>query len=138
MHCGFQLGGKCFPNAKARIHLSGNSSLRNGSVSQLCTKAPEEVNRQFTLLEQTKRSAKHQKDVQRKRATELMCATPSPVIKRNRRIQGTLPFHRQIAKDDDVDLAWGKAFFGLDIAPAKISHPLFREAICTSQQSRTS
>ena len=38
--------------------------------------------------------------------------------------------------DDDVDDSWGEAFFGLDIAAFKISHPLFREAIAVTKRSK--
>ena len=135
MHCGYEMGGLTFQNGKARIHLSGDPSLRNGTIANLCNKAPDEVRQQFSLLERQKRLEKKQKNAQRKRATELMCATPSPVHKRKRNTQRTLSFHNNISRDEDVDLAWAKAFFGLDIAPAKISHPLFREAIYATQKS---
>ena len=135
IHCGYELGGKNFQNAKARIHLSGDPGLRNGTIANLCAKAPEKVQQQFALLERQKRVEKEQKAAQRKRAAELMCATPSPVHKRKRSTQRTLSFHNNNSMDEDVDLAWGKAFFGLDIAPAKISHPLFREAIYATQKS---
>ena len=44
MYCNFQIGGKNFPNVKARIHLSGDPSLRNGMISTVCSNAPNEVN----------------------------------------------------------------------------------------------
>ena len=46
-HCNFQLGGKVFPNEKARIHLSGDASLRNGMISMVCSLVPEDVQKQF-------------------------------------------------------------------------------------------
>ena len=136
IHCGFELGGKAFQNGKARIHLSGDPSLRNGSIAQLCDKAPSEVQQQFALLERKRRLQKEQRVATRKRAAELMgVSTPSPV--RSKRVQRTLPFRSQ-STSDFVDLAWAKSFFGLDIPPAKISHPLFREAIKATQRSNAS
>ena len=58
MHCDFQVGGRTFHNQKARIHLSGDKSLRNGLITTVCTGAPEEVKRQFAALEETKRHIK--------------------------------------------------------------------------------
>ena len=132
MHCGHEIGGKGFPNSKARIHLSGDVSLRNGSISVLCMKAPEEVQHEFAALVRKKRAAKEQRIATQKRAAQLMSVvtnmtdTPSPA-RRKRRRQGTLPFVSTTV-DDDVDLAWAKAFYGLDIPPAKISNILFFKA----------
>ena len=49
-HCGFLLGGKVFPNAKARIHLSGNKDLRNGIISKVCPKVSPEDAAKFTAI----------------------------------------------------------------------------------------
>ena len=49
--CGFKLGGKHLQNRRARIHLSGDSSLRNGTISQLCTMAPDKIKKKFRDLE---------------------------------------------------------------------------------------
>ena len=135
VHCAFEIGGKNFPNSKARIHLSGDARLRNGSISTLCTKAPEDVQHEFAALVLKKRAEKEQRLALKKRAAQLFSpGTPSP---RRKRRQGTLPF-LPTTVDDDVDLAWAKAFYGLDIAPAKISNPLFREAIQATQASSPS
>ena len=58
MHCSWEMGGKNFQNNKARIHLSGDPSLRNGLVSSVCTVAPEYVKTKFVNLERGKRDTK--------------------------------------------------------------------------------
>ena len=40
MYCGWKVGGKCFQNKKARVHLSGDSSLKTGLIVDVCVKAP--------------------------------------------------------------------------------------------------
>ena len=54
-YCLFEIGGKCFQNQKARIHLSDNVTLRNGVVAKICTAAPEHVKEQFSDLVKEKR-----------------------------------------------------------------------------------
>ena len=133
VHCAFEIGGKSFPNSKARIHLSGDARLRNGSISTLCTKAPEDVQHEFAALVLKKRAEKEQRLARKKRVTQLFSpGTPSPA--RRKRRQGTLSF-LPTKVDDDVDLAWSKTFYVLDIVPTKISNPLFREAIQATQTS---
>ena len=133
MHCGWHLGGKNFQNMKARVHLSGDASLRNGLINQVCDAAPPDVMEQFSLLERESRRVKKQKLESRKRAHELMKASPTPKKKRSR--QGRLPFSRRVVPDSTVDEAWAMTFYGLDIAANKIVHPLFREAIDWTKRS---
>ena len=53
--CKHEIGDKSFPNAKARVHLSGDVTLKTGLISVLCPKAPSDVKEQFALLEKTRR-----------------------------------------------------------------------------------
>ena len=130
--CNWELGGKNFQNDKARIHLSGDPSLRNGLISVVCPRAPDEVKRRFTLLEQSKRMEKDQRHQKRKRGLALLNPRNSPVTKQTR-LRATL----STLAHEDVDDSWGEAFFGLDIAAFKIAHPLFREAIAVTQRSKS-
>ena len=129
-HCDWVLGGKNFQNCKVRIHLSGDPSLRNGIVSAVCPRAPENVKQQFTLLTHTKRMEKRLRSQKRKRSLELL--NNSPVTKQTR-----LRVTAETLVDEDVDDSWGEAFFGLDIVSFKIGHPLFREAIAATKRSKT-
>ena len=73
IHCGWELGGKNFQNSnKARIHLSGDPTLRTGFISRLCVTAPNEVKQQFATLERTLRAARKKKVKKRKRAKVLL------------------------------------------------------------------
>ena len=131
IHCGWHLGGKNFQNMKARVHLSGDPSLRNGLINQVCTGAPAEIMEMFACLERCKRQEKEKKIATRKRQIELMAASPAPV---KRAKQSRLPFARTVP-DSTVDEAWAMAFYGLDLAANKIAHPLFREAIESTKRS---
>ncbi len=136
--CNWVLGGKCFANAKARIHLSGDPQLKNGQVANLCTKAPDDVKEKFAKLERQKRMEKQQRQMTRKRGLELMQSNnlSSPVNKRRKSKQITLPFtSSQTLSDRKVDDAWGLACFGLDIPPNKLNDPLFRDAFHATQNS---
>lgn len=82
--CGWKMGGKQFANAKARIHLSGENSLRNGVITKVCSRAPAEIKEQFVLLERQKRLEKTQWTATRKRAAELMNSSPAVPQKRNK------------------------------------------------------
>ena len=126
--CTFQMGGKCFPNMKARIHLSGDPSLRNGVVGQVCKEAPDKVKQKFANLVKAKRKTKEEIASKRKRQQEVLSAT-QPCLKQSKlKVNGTL-------KDDAVDDAWGRAFFTLDIPPNKIANPIFREAVAATKRS---
>ena len=131
MHCSFIIGGKVFPNAKARIHLSGDKSLRNGIISQVCDKVSAEDAAKFVAIVKQKNSEREQIRQKRKRADELKrsssWSSPSK--------QAKLGFRTRL-NDEDVDEAWGRAFFGLDIAPNKIDQDLFRIAMEASQHSK--
>ena len=136
--CGFKLGGRSLQCRRARIHLSGEASLRNGTISQLCNAAPDHIKKQFRELEINKRATATLEEGQRKRARELLHASPQPnspansaANKAKRSRQQTLPFI-QVTSKDQVDDAWGRCFFGLDIAPNKIEHDLFKEAIAAT------
>ena len=136
--CNWEMGGKCFGNAKARIHLSGDIKLKNGQVATVCDVAPDDIKEQFAALERAKRLEKQQRTSTRKRAIELMNADPSsPVnVKRAKSAQSRLPFSpRGTLSDLEVDDAWGMACFGLDLAPNKLNDPLFRDAFRASQNS---
>ena len=137
MHCNHEIGGKVFPNARARIHLSGDPDLRNGMVSQVCQQAPEEIKTQFALLHRTKLMAAENKAKKRKRAKELMRSKFASANGVNSPAkQQKLQFMPKMLHDDDVDDAWGRAFFGLDIATHKVQNDLFKEAIeCTKMSS---
>ena len=110
-HCNFELGGKVFPNEKARIHLSGDASLRNGMIAVVCPRASEDVQQQFREIIAEKRAAKLKEKQCRKRARELtsailQSASASPAkqsklfLKRGKQLE-----------DDEVDEAWARAFF---------------------------
>ena len=83
-HCNWELGGKNFQNSKVGIHLSGDPSLRNGLISVVCPRAPDEVKRRFTLLEQSKRMEKQLRCQKRKRDLTLLNSQNSPVAKQTR------------------------------------------------------
>ena len=112
--------------------MSGDPALRNGIVSKVCDAAPADVKARFSVLVLTKRKQKDEETQKRKRAGALLKikgAGASPFKQSKLRYRTSLP-------DADVDLAWGRAFFGLDIPVAKISMPLFREAMVATQQSK--
>ena len=134
--CNFEIGGQCFPNRKARIHLTGNNEMRDGSISTVCSEAPEKIKKQFTKIVLAKRAAKEQAGASRKRAAELMAASPEFVAtagpqKKNRwKTQTTLPFTSAgKLKCNEVDDAWTKCFVALDIAPNKVDSPFFKAAL---------
>lgn len=135
IHCGWRLGGKNFQNIKARIHLSGDASLRNGMISKVCDKASSEIRKQFTALENEKRLAKDRKMQTRKRSQELLQSSPGAISKKSK-IQPRLPFSSESLPAAQVDDAWALCFFGLDIAPNKAIQPLFREAIAATRKSK--
>ena len=124
--CKGTIGGKIFPNAKARIHLSGDKSLRNGMIVTVCPRAPDEIKEQFVGIIKHKEAQKKLKLQKRKRAEELRRSNSlSSPAKQTRLGFGK---HNSMS-DEDVDEAWGRAFFGLDIAWNKINKSLFRSAI---------
>ena len=132
--CNFEIGGQCFPNHKARIHLSGNTELRDGTISTICAMAPEKVKKQFTQLVIEKKKQKEANNASRKRAAELMSASPELVAvpqKKNRpKRQSTLQFSSAGSlKCNEVDDAWTRCFVALDIAPHKVDSPFFRAAL---------
>ena len=133
MYCAWKVGGKSFQNKKARVHLSGDKSLKSGLITAVCEKAPDAIKKQFAELERHKRFQIEHKQTSRKRAAELMAI--SPVVIRKRKKQSSLPFTRQSLPNKEVDDAWALAFFGLDIAPLKIDHTLFRNAIAATMQA---
>ena len=135
--CEFKIGGKAFATEKARIHLSGCNEFRNGLIAQVCVRAPAHIKKKFCALVVQKRQEKEEQARSKKRARELMEANSpqvSPVASRARRSrQQRLSAFCQYTERDAVDDAWGKAFFGLDIAGNKIDAPLFKEAIATTK-----
>lgn len=136
--CNFEVGGKAFSNVKARIHLSGDISLKTGLVSSLCSKAPAAIKEQFVVLEKAKRLERKAKQASRKRGSELLHVSPAvQAANKNKRCrQSKLEFDKSMLTDEQVHDAWGRAFFGLDIAGNKISDPLFREAIAATRNTR--
>ena len=133
-YCPFQLGGQVFQNRKARIHLSGDTKLRNGIVATVCQTAPKAVKEEFTLLVQQKRQSMDVQRQKRKRQNELLqCAasTVKPVAK-----QSKLRMSPARLEDEEVNEAWGKAFFCLDIPVNKVCTPAFREAIAATKRSK--
>ena len=135
-YCGWCIGGKTFANQKARIHLAGEPTLKNGLVSQLCPSAPETIRKQMAEAEIERRQKKKATEISRKRGAELMAATPPEKRQRGGLVQSPLPFTATGRKNhEEVDDAWGLAFFGLDIAPHKIDSPLFKEAVYATQQA---
>ena len=135
----WELGDKCFANTKTRIHLSGDPRLKNGQVSNLCTKAPDNIKEKFAKLklERQKRIDKQHREMTRKRDIDLIHSNPSsPVNKRRKSKQITLPFtSSQTLSDREVDNSWGLTCFGLDIPPNKLNDPLCRDAFHTTQNS---
>ena len=116
------------------MHLSGDTSLRNGLISQVCTKAPDDIKEQFADITKKKREEKERAQAKRKRMGELMRSnswggSPSKQSKLEIKTRSSL-------KDETVDDAWGKAFFGLDISPNKVDHALFKEAIEATKQAK--
>ena len=87
----------------------------------------------FLCWKKTKGLPKKLKDSQRKRARKLLHSRfdGSPVTKQSR-----LPFSPKALSRDEVDDAWGEAFFGLDIAAYKIDNLLFREAIAATRKCK--
>jgi len=132
-YCDCELGGKCFPNKKARIHLSGDSTLRNAIIAKVCPTAPDAIKKQFTALVLSKRAERSDAIQKRKRAIEVL--NLSPVKKLSKRSQSKLRLSPIKMADTAVHDAWGLAFFALDIPANKISTPLFREAMVTTQRS---
>ena len=130
--CSWELGGKNFQNNKARIHLSGDHSLRNGLVSRVCSAAPDRIKQKFTALERVKRDRKRTRIAKRARGKELLAKNKKS---RSPTHQSKLGY-RNKATAEQVDHAWGEAFFVCDIPVAKIDHPLFREAIAITKKSR--
>jgi len=122
-------------DTQARVHLSGDPSLRNGLISQVCTKAPDAVKIQFTALTKQKLADKSRKQVKRKRMGELMRSNSWGSPSKQSKLEITA---RSSMADQAVDNAWGRAFFGLDVAINKVDHPLFREAIEATKQAKLS
>ena len=132
--CNWEMGGENFQNNKARIHLSGDHTLRNGLVSQVCNAAPDNIKQKFTALERLSRISKAKKKAKRQRAKELLGGNKKSKNSPTR--QSKLGYRNKVSAEE-VDLAWGEAFFGCDIPVAKIDHPLFREAIAMTKRSRS-
>ena len=130
--CGFSLGGKVFPNSKARIHLSGDESLRSGLISKICSRAPDKIKKQFQRICNEKNVDREARLQSRKRAAELLKSNEfSSPAKQTRLSVG----RKNLLSSEQVDLAWGKAFFGLDIAINKIDKDWFRDAIEATKMS---
>ena len=102
-------------------------------IASVCPRAPEQIRQQFCAIIKEKEEEKKLKAQKRKRAEELRrsnsLSSPAKQIK--------LGFGKINALgDDDVDEAWGRAYFGLDIAPFKIDKPLFRAAIDATKEAK--
>jgi hypothetical protein len=136
VHCNYHIGGKVFPNIKARIHLSGDPQLRSGIISVVCPKAPEEVQKKFRAIIAKKAEEKEQRIVKRKRARELSNANFSPSPAKQSKLYLGRHARVNLLDDDQVDQAWGRAFFTLDIALNKVDQEFFREAIAATKLSK--
>ena len=134
VHCNYHLGGKVFPNVRARIHLSGDTSLRSGVIAQVCTRAPEEVQKAFREIIATKKAEKAEKVARYKRVRELVNTNLAASPAKQNRIYVHPPI--EYLDDDEVDQAWGRAFFTLDIAQNKVEQDFFREAIAATKSSK--
>ncbi len=69
--------------------------------------------------------------MKRKRKQQLISPKAKPKTKQSK-------LHispSRLLPDDEVDNAWGRAFFGLDMAANKASNELFREAIAATKRS---
>ena len=133
--CNWQVGGKNFQNAKARIHLSGDPSLRNGIVAFVCPTAPDDVKKKFADLERAKREQKQKRFAKRQRAQELLGQNEKAASGTPPQKQSKLRY-RNRATAEEIDKAWGEAFFGLDIPAHKVDRPLFREAIRLTKKAK--
>ena len=89
-HCNWELGDKNFQNSKERIHLSGDPSLRNGLISVVCPRDPDEVKRRFTLLEQSKRMETQLRCQKRKRGLTLTLNPQNSPVAKQTRLRATL------------------------------------------------
>ena len=134
IHCSWEMGGRNFQNNKARIHLSGDPTLRSGLVSRVCTVAPENVKAKFANLERVKRENSKSSREKRRRSEVLLAAkghadtTPTK--------QSRLQYKNKL-NNDYIDDAWAEAFFGLDIPARKIDNDLFRRAIAATKRAKT-
>lgn len=132
-YCNWEMGGKNFQNNKARIHLSGDTNLRNGLVSRVCLTAPDHVKQQFSAIERLKRDNKRRASAKRRRAQELLgtVKTESTTPTKQSRL-----LYKSYT-NEEVDRVWGEAFFGCDIPVHKVALPLFRNAIAATQRSKS-
>ena len=136
MHCNWELGGRNFQNNKARIHLSGDPTLRSGLVSRICHAAPDNIKLRFATLERTKRANKASRAEKRRRSQVLLAGNKSKDTTTGTPTkQSRLGYHKKLTAEH-VDKKWGEAFFGLDIAPRKVDNPLFRNAIDATKRAR--
>ena len=133
--CNWTLGGKNFQNVKARIHLSGNNALRTGMIAIVCPNAPDDIKKKFSDLEREKRTQRQKTFAKKRRAAELLSQKKNKEGGTPPQKQSKLRY-RTKAAGEEVDKAWGEAFFGLDIATNKIAHPLFRETIRMTRRSK--
>ena len=132
-YCSWEMGGKNFQNNKARIHLSGDMNLRSGLLSQVCSAAPDNIKQQFSALERVSRDNKQRRAAKRKRAKELLSANKS--ADKNTPIKQSRLRYRRVT-GEEVDHAWGEAFFGCDITVNKVDHPLFRQTIMMTKKNK--
>ena len=70
--------------------------------------------------------------MKRKRKQQLISASPKATKAKQSKLSIS---PSRLMQDEEVDNAWGRAFFGLDMAPNKASTELFREAICATKRS---
>ena len=77
---------------------------------------------------------KAKKKAKRQRAKELLGGNKKSKNSPTR--QSKLGYRNKVSAEE-VDLAWGEAFFGCDIPVAKVDHPLFRDAIAMTKRSRS-
>ena len=101
----------------------------------VCPNAPDDIKKKFSDLEREKRTQRQKTFAKKRRAAELLSQKKNKEGGTPPQKQSKLRY-RTKAAGEEVDKAWGEAFFGLDIAANKIAHPLFREAIRMTRRSK--
>ena len=126
------VGRKNFQNNKARIHLSGDHSLRNGLVSRVCSAAPDRIKRKFVTLERVKRDRKRTRIAKRARDKELLAKNKKS---RSPTHQSKLGY-RNKATAEQVDHVWGETVLAAtSLSPKLITRCSERQSLRQKKQS---
>jgi hypothetical protein len=126
-YCSFKLLSKQFGSAKARIHLSGDVSLRSGLITHVCEAVSTQVMSEMhdlIVLKKKSSAAKSNKTVHKREMIVAKHRTQASAKK-----QITLIDMVPNCTATDVDLKVGEMIFGLDITPFKAAHHLFKDAM---------